>query len=183
MEPGYTGSQVEALQVLVRETVTLHLLGQPFPVVWLDTGLRPEVADLAEWHRKEGNRRINLMTSNDYAHLVSEPEEQSQAMHHSFDPWSPRHLQSLTPKRRYTALEVEHLMAALSGLVSDGLPLRDWEIEEKPGWFEVLVRWETFDNPAEDPRGDLYEVWSFFKAAAEAKWGRTQSRSSGNEAV
>jgi hypothetical protein len=54
MEPVWTRTQVEALQVPVQEILTLHLDGQPRPLAWLDTGPRPEVAELAERHREAG---------------------------------------------------------------------------------------------------------------------------------
>jgi hypothetical protein len=52
---GYIRAQVEALQIPVLERLTLHLSGQPLPLIWLDTSLRPEVAHLAAHHRKEGS--------------------------------------------------------------------------------------------------------------------------------
>src|SRR5690348_1994647 len=85
---------------------------------------------------------------------------------HARDQWSPAYLQRLTPKRTYTGEEVEHLMAALSGLVSDGMPLRSYEIVEKPGWYEVLV---GFEEAFDLPEGVGYEVWYFFKAAPAAR--------------
>lgn len=51
---GYTRAQVEALAVPVLETVTLHLDGQPFPVLWLDAEARPEVAQLPRTHHLNG---------------------------------------------------------------------------------------------------------------------------------
>lgn len=55
MESVYTHAQVEALQVPRLSMQTLHLADQPLPLCWLDTGPRPEVADLAEWHQREGS--------------------------------------------------------------------------------------------------------------------------------
>lgn len=99
------------------------------------------------------------------------PGEERQAMAHARDQWSPVSLQCLTPKRTYTGEEVQRLMEALGGLVSDGMPLMSYEIVEKPGWYEVLVGFGVCDLPG--ARG--YEVWSFFKAS-ETKREETRGK-------
>lgn len=94
------------------------------------------------------------------------------------------YLLRLKPRRTYSREEVESLMAALSGLVSDGVPLLDYGIEEAPQWFEVLVNFEDWNIEG----GVSSEVWYFFKTTGEENQSgqeplRTAATPTGNKVL
>lgn len=77
--------------------------------------------------------------------------------------WLAEGLLRLTPRRTYIREEVESLMATLTGVVIEGMPLLDYRIEEAPLWFEVMVNLEDWSIEG----GVSNDIWHFFKAARE----------------